>query len=72
MLLQAAKELQAYMLASFIVCVWPLSWVRGIVESDVGMHVLRGAKVLLSGTLLIAAILILAAIYEAATIILLH
>lgn len=63
-------ELEAYTLASFIVCVWPLRWARGVFHGDLGREVSTGVKVLVSGTVVVAAILALAALYEATTIIL--
>lgn len=64
-------ELEAYTLASFIICVWPLRWARGVFRGELGREVTTGFKVLLSGTAVVAAILVLAALYEATTIILL-
>jgi len=63
-------ELEAYIVASFVVAVLPLRIARGLASGGFGSQVLQGLRVMAGGTLLAGLMLALAALYEAATILL--
>ncbi|HIJ66024.1 MAG TPA: hypothetical protein HPP77_08740 [Candidatus Hydrogenedentes bacterium] len=63
-------ELEAYVLASFIVSVLPIRAVKGLLSGRFMPEFVHGLKVMLSGTLLVGVMLLIAALYEAATVIL--
>lgn len=69
--LTIVMELEAYILASFIISVWPLRILDGILTRRFGAHVLQGLAVVASGTVVVAIVLVVAALYEASTLILL-
>jgi hypothetical protein len=62
-------ELEAYVIAAFLVCLLPLFVVRGIVQRRFLGGVGDAAKGLASGALLTGIMLAIAALYEAATLI---
>lgn len=67
-----AVELEAYIIASFVICIWPIRLVRGLLKGGFRTELSEASKIVGSGTLLSALMLALAAIYEAATLILLN
>jgi len=64
-------ELQAYIIASFAMILWPLKLIQGIRQNRFGAGAVSGLALVGSATALAAIILIIAAIYEAVTLILL-
>ena len=67
-----ALELEAYVVASFAVAVWPIRFVRGLVTGELSRELSQGLRVLAGGAAFVGVILAVAAFYEAATIILLR
>lgn len=65
-------ELEAYILASFIVVLWPLRLVLGVHQGMLGAEALAGLRSFGAGLLLTGFMLAIAAIYEATTLILLR
>jgi len=66
-----ALELEAYILASFVVLVWPIRLVRGVISGAFSQHVARAAHIYIGGIVLTGAMLAIAALYEATSLILL-
>lgn len=62
-------ELEAYVIASFIIALWPIALVRGLIGKQFKATLRRQIPILLSGTLLVGIMLAIAALYEAATLI---
>lgn len=62
-------ELEAYVIAAFLVCLLPIFVVRGIMQRRFLHGVGEGARALGSGALLTGIMLAIAAVYEAATLI---
>ncbi|NIA16601.1 MAG: hypothetical protein GWP08_21295 [Nitrospiraceae bacterium] len=65
-------ELEAYVMASFVVAVYPLRILRGTFRNEFVPELLTALKVVSQGALLSGFMLAIAACYEAATLILLH
>ncbi|NLN92483.1 MAG: hypothetical protein GX130_04125 [Candidatus Hydrogenedens sp.] len=62
-------ELEAYIIASFAVLLWPYILIRGIRNKAFGSAVKKGVAILFNAALLTAVILMAAAFYEALTLI---
>jgi len=65
-------ELQAYILASFAVVVWPLRVYRAFRHGPADVELLTGGRILLGAAALTAIMLFIAAAFEAVTLILIH
>lgn len=65
-------ELEAYVMATFVVCILPLSAFKGMARGGFGQELARGLRVVASGTLLAGIMLAAAALYEATTLILIR
>ena len=63
-------ELEAYVVASFVVCVWPIRLVSGMFKGTFFDELRAAWRVVLGGILLTAAMLAIAALYEATTLVL--
>lgn len=64
-------EIEGYILATFLVILYPVHVVTGLIRSRFGEYWKRTSAMLLSGTVVSGVILALAALYEAVTLILL-
>jgi hypothetical protein len=64
-----ALELEAYILASFVVLVWPLRLWRAVTGGAFGREVFTGLRILLGGAIVTGVMLAAAALYEAVTLI---
>jgi hypothetical protein len=67
--LTMALELEAYILASFVVLVWPLRLWRAVTGGAFGREVFTGLRILLGGAIVTGVMLAAAALYEAVTLI---
>ncbi len=67
-----ALELEAYIVAAFIVCVLPIRAIKGIAHDRFLAEWSRGLRAIGSGTLLTGVMLAIAAFYEATTLVLLR
>ena len=65
-------ELEAYVVASFVVCVWPIKLLRGVATGTFRVEWGESVRLLGSGLLITAFMLAGAAIFEASTLILLR
>lgn len=62
-------ELEAYIIACFVVLLWPYFLIQGISKKAFGQALKKGLLILINGALLTGVILLLAAFYEAVTLI---
>jgi len=62
-------ELEAYIVACFVITMWPVRLIRGLARDHLGTESLRGLRAVLEGALLAGIMLAIAALYEAATVI---
>ena len=65
-------ELEPYVIASFVVLVWPIRLVRGLLTGDLKGEAVVGMRVFLGGIVATGVMLAVAALYEATTLILLR
>lgn len=65
-------ELEAYVIACFAVCMWPIQFVKDLMNKSIGPGLLHALKIMASAALLTGVMLAIAALYEATTLILLH
>ncbi len=65
-----ALELEAYIVACFVVTVWPLRWIQALFGSNPGENAWLNVRIYAGGALLTGIMLALAALYEATTLIL--
>ncbi|MBI5094156.1 MAG: stage II sporulation protein M [Candidatus Hydrogenedentes bacterium] len=63
-------ELEAYIVASFFIVLWPVQLFRGVTSGNIGAEWRKGLAIVSSGTVLVGIMLAIAAVYEATTIIL--
>jgi len=63
-------ELEAYIVACFVIALWPIRLVRGLIRDDLRAEAMRGLRVVAEGALLAGLMLAIAAVYEATTVIL--
>jgi len=63
-------ELEAYIVACFVIALWPIRLVRGLIRDDLRAEAARGLRVVAEGALLAGLMLAIAAVYEATTVIL--
>jgi hypothetical protein len=66
-----ALEMEGYIIASFVVIVWPLRIAKGILGGAFSNEVIQGLRIVASGALLAGIMLAIAALYEATTLIIL-
>ena len=66
-----ALEMEGYIIASFVVIVWPLRIAKGILGGAFPNEVIQGLRIVASGALLAGIMLAIAALYEATTLIIL-
>lgn len=65
-----ALELEAYIVACFVVMVWPIHLWRGINGKGFGRELFLGVRIFIGGIILTGVMLAIAALYEAASLIL--
>ena len=63
-------ELEAYVVACFVIARWPIRLVLGLIRNDLRAEAVRGLRVVGEGALLAGLMLAIAAVYEATTVIL--
>jgi hypothetical protein len=66
-----ALEMEAYIMATFVVIVWPLRIFKGLAGGAFPDQLAQALRIVLSGALLAGIMLAIAALYEAATLIIL-
>jgi len=64
-------ELEAYVVATFVVVMWPVTLIKGIREERFGEEAVNGLRLVGSCMVLVGVMLVIAAVYEATTLILL-
>jgi hypothetical protein len=67
-----ALEMEGYIIASFVVVVWPLRIFKGVTGSAFLDQLAQGLRIVVSGALLAGIMLAIAALYEATTLIILN